>query len=196
MDVTNMITHSPAKAQPPRPRVTSFAFVCDRCGYTLRHGDYTDLDGTRYLESQYQAGCICGGRYAFRSIREQYEADGVYYCLTVQRYMMTADCPTPTCWAKTCHLAEAMAGKIEVNPPRSRFTDFDSLIKTACPTCGADWEVIPIAGSYFARCVSPACEGHGMLHPIGRRLAQAWEAFVQALDQDYQSAEEEALCNQ
>ena len=85
------------------------------------------------------------------------------------------------------------ARRLEADVPRSGFTDLDSLIKTACPNCGAAWEVIAVGLRYFARCVSPTCEGHGILHPIGRRLAQAWEDLAQA--EDMANAErEEGTC--
>ena len=73
-----------------------------------------------------------------------------------------------------------------------QFSDLDSLIKTACPECGSAWEVIAAAGNYYARCVSPACEGHGMPHPIARCLAEAWEDLAYAGDMAYAEAEEEA----
>lgn len=72
-----------------------------------------------------------------------------------------------------------------------KFTDLASLVNARC-TCGREYEVIPVAGSHFARCVSPACEGHGKLISVSRQLAQAWESLAQGEDMAYAEAEEEA----
>lgn len=80
--------------------------------------------------------------------------------------------------------------RLEAEIPKSRFQHLDDLVKTSCPLCGGSWEVIDVAGSYVARCVSPVCEGHGILHPISRRLAQAWEDLAQAEDMAYRMWEE------
>ena len=104
--------------------------------------------------------------------------------------------PEELAYAYLDHLrevAQANTGyvrRLEADLSRTRFSDLDSLVKTSCPRCGQAWEVIAVTGHYVARCVSPTCEGHGMLHPIARRLALAWEDLAQAEETAYAEREE------
>lgn len=87
-------------------------------------------------------------------------------------------------------LEAMMTDSVIIVPPG--FADLESLIKTACPKCGGQYEVTKRANRFYARCVSPRCEMHGALIAVSRKLAQAWEDLAQAEDRAYAEGEERA----
>ncbi|MBI2934621.1 MAG: hypothetical protein HYY29_03515 [Chloroflexi bacterium] len=85
--------------------------------------------------------------------------------------------------------------RLEEDQPGKRFPDLDSLVKTHCAMCGADWEVLPCIppdAQHYARCSNTRCEGCHLIYPVSRRVAMEWEDMAHAEDLAYREREEES----